>query len=104
MAAMIVTITKVGASGINIQIKVNDAHPIPPQIVTDEIQSFRTWNREDGHIFAWTKSDGHETFMIVPHESIGWVMSSLLTNSKQDKFRIDSPCVVNIEEEVLPPS
>ena len=103
MAAFIVTVTKIGASGTNIQIKVNDAHPIPSQIITDGIQSFRTWDREDGCIFAWTKSDGHETFMVVLRESIGWILSSLPIDSKQDKFRIDSPCVVTIEEEVLPP-
>ncbi len=102
MAAMIVTISKIDASGINVKIKVNDGHPIPSQIVTDNIQSFRTWIQENGHIFIWVNSNNQEMSMLVPHASIGWVMSSMPINHQGDRFRINSPCSVIIEPETLP--
>ncbi len=102
MAATIVTVTQIDASGTNIKIKVNDGHPVPSQIVTDSIQSFRTWHREEGHMFVWTNDQDEELSMIVPCVSIGWILSSMPMGIDGDRFRIDAPCVVVIIDEVLP--
>lgn len=99
MAATIITVTKIGASGINVKIKVNDGHPVPNTIITDSIQSFRTWNNEDGHIFIWTNDQGQEISMIVPYVSIGWIISSKQIGSNNDRFRIDYPCEITIVPE-----
>ncbi len=100
MAAQIITVTKIGASGTNIKIRVNDGYPIPGTIVTDAIQSFRTWEREDGNFFMWTNDQDQEISMIVPLAYIGWIISSVPTNSDVERFRIDDPCNVIIEDEI----
>lgn len=100
MAAQIVTVTKIGASGTNIKIKVNDGHIIPGEIITDEIQSFRTWDREDGNFFVWTNDQNQEISMVVPFAYIGWITSSAPVDSDIERFRIDDPCVVTIEDEI----
>lgn len=100
MAATIVTITEVGASGTNIKIKVNDGHPIPTTIITDSIQSFKTWDREDGNFFVWTNDQNQEISMVVPHAYIGWIISSKPLNASVERFVIDKPCTVIIEPEV----
>lgn len=102
MAATIITVAKIGASGTNVKIKVNDGHPVPTQIVTDAIQSFRTWSREDGHLFVWTNDQGQEMSMVVPCGSIGWIVSAMPIGIEGDRFRIDEPCAVIIEAEVVP--
>lgn len=105
MAATIITVTKVGDSRTSIQIKINDACPVPNQIVTDVIQSFRTWTRQYDHIFVWTNDQEHELVMAVPHQYVGWVLSAAPTGGERDRFKrynlflIDGPCTVAVEEE-----
>jgi len=99
MAATIITITKVGASGTNVEIKVNDGHTVPTNVVTDTITSFRTWVRDKDHLFIWTNTAGQEMSMAVPCEYIGYVMSAMPVGIEGDRFRIDAPCVVTIEAE-----
>jgi hypothetical protein len=101
MAAQIITATKVGASGTNIKIKINDGHQIPDTIVTDSVESFRTWAREDGNFFVWTNDQDQEISMIVPFAYVGWIISSIPVDSGLERFSIKDPCVVTIEDEVL---
>lgn len=101
MAATIITVSEIGSSGVHIKIKVNDNHPIPSTIVTDNIQSFRTWERDTGHIFVWTNDQDREMSMVVPEGSIGWVISSRPIGLTGDRFSIYAPCDVVIEAEVL---
>lgn len=104
MAAQIITITEIGASGTNIKIKVNDGHPIPDVIIEDSIQKFSTWPRGNQELFfTWTDDNDHQKSMIVPQAYIGWVMSSLPVSTGGDRFRIDSPCQVSIDDEVINP-
>jgi hypothetical protein len=102
MAAMIVTISQVSDPEINIQIKVNDGAPIPTTIATDDIQRFRTWATDIGHLFLWKDADGLKKSMFVPHAYIGWVMSALPGDNKGDIFRIQEPCSVTLAEEIIP--
>lgn len=101
MAATIINITKIGASDTNVKIKVNDGHPVPSAIMTDLIQSFRTWIRDGDHIFIWTNDQNQEVSMTVPCTSIGWVLSSMSINDvgDRDRFRIDYPCEIVIVPE-----
>lgn len=101
MAATIVTVAKIGEPTTNIKIKVNDGHPVPSEVVTDTIQSFRTWGNEDSHIFVWTNDQGQERSMLVPNVSIGWVVSSQPIGADNERFRINSPCDVTVKDEVL---
>jgi uncharacterized secreted protein with C-terminal beta-propeller domain len=101
MAATIVTVSKIGESTTNIKIKVNDGSPVPSEIVTDTIQNFRTWALDDSHIFVWTNDQNQERSMFVPKVSIGWVVSSMPIGADNERFRIDSPCDVTVEDEVL---
>lgn len=107
MAATIITVAKIDDSDTNVQIKVNDGHPVPTQIVTDTIQSFKTWKREEEHIFVWINNAGQERAMIVSCQYIGWVVSTTLITSEENcfsrynKFSIDAPCTVTIEEELI---
>jgi len=100
MAATIITIGKVGDSSTNIEIKVNDGHTVPTNVVTDTITSFRTWVRDKDHLFIWTNAAGREMSMAVPCEYIGYVMSSMPIGIEGDRFRIDAPCAVAIMAEI----
>ncbi|RLC89089.1 MAG: hypothetical protein DRJ03_00605 [Chloroflexi bacterium] len=97
MAATIITVAQIGASGTNIKIKVNENHPVPSQIMTDAVQSFRTWTRDQDHIFVWTNSKDQELSMTVPFASIGWILSAMPIGIEGDRFRIDAPCAVVVE-------
>ncbi len=102
MSATIITVEKVGASGTNIVIKVNDGHPVPSQILSDTVESFRTWKQEDGHIFVWTNDQGDEMSMTVPFATIGWILCSSPKSEEAERFRINVPCRVSFVEEVPP--
>ncbi len=101
MAATIITVAKIGEPNTNIKIKVNDGSPVPSDIVTDTIQDFRTWGLDDSHLFVWTNDQNLGRSMLVPNSYIGWVISSQPIGSENERFRIDSPCDVTIEDEVL---
>lgn len=100
MAATIITVTKIGESDTNMQIKINDGHPIPAIITEDDIQSFRTWQRENDHLFIWTNDQGQEKSISVPREYVGWIISSRLTGLSKDRFEILAPCSVTVESEI----
>lgn len=101
MAAIIITVTKIGEPNTNVKIKVNDGHPVPSEIVTDTIQNFRTWTMDKDHIFVWTNDLNQERSMLVRKDSIGWVLSSQPMGLNNERFRINSPCSVTVEDEVL---
>lgn len=102
MAAQIITITEIGASGTNIKIKVNDGYPVPDEILVGPIQNFCTWMRGDKeHIFKWVNDDDYQRSMIVPQIYIGWVISSIPVGAGGDLFRIDNPCQVSVEDEII---
>lgn len=96
MAATIVTVAKIGEPTTNIKIKVNDGSPVPSDVVTDTVQSFRTWGNDGSHIFVWTNDQGQERSMLVPNGSIGWVVSSQPVGANNERFRINSPCNVTV--------
>lgn len=101
MAATIITVAQIGASGINIKIKINDGHPVPNDIAIDSIQSFRTWMVDKNHLFTWTNAQGQVVQMIVPREYIGWVMATKPIDSEGDHCSIGVPCTISIETELL---
>ena len=109
MAAKIITVTKIGELSTNIQIKVNNGCPIPSQILTDSIQSFKTWTVSNkGHLFVWINEQDKEVSMFVPLSYIGWIIASMSQDVDPDKprpiffrkFLIDAACSVEVEEEV----
>lgn len=100
MAATIITVSNANVPEINIKIKVNDGHPIPTSILTDSVQTFRTWKISDGHVFMWTNIQGSEMSMIVPNGSIGWVIASMPKGVFEDRFRIYEPCTVTFVTEI----
>jgi hypothetical protein len=99
MAATIITIYDTEAPAISIQIKVNDGHTVPSDIIVDSIQSFRTWNVDQDHLFVWIDDSGYEKAMVVPREYIGYVLSSMPSGIERDRFRIDNPCSVTVEQQ-----
>lgn len=98
MAATIVTVAKIGASGTKIMIKINDGHPVPSTILTNTILDFKTWPQDGGHIFVWTNDEGEKMSMIVPSASIGWVVCALPSGSGE-RFVINAPCQVSLSPE-----
>ena len=100
MAATIITITKVGASGTNIQIKINDGYLVPDGIVVGSVNSFRTWNVEGGHFFTFMDDFNEKVSTTTLYDNVGWIISSMIIDSEVERFSINSPCVVTIEPEV----
>lgn len=99
MAATIMTITKVNASGVKIQIKFNDGVSIPDTLNINSVESFRTWIFGDEHIIVLT-NEGYRTFMTIPKSDIGWIVSTRRVNVKMDMFRINAPCSVSFADQV----
>ncbi len=101
MAATIITVTEIGASGTNIKIKVNDGHIVPSDIITDTVQNFRTWRLDTAHFFTWKNDQGLERSMLVPLFYIGWIVSSISVGEKGNRFSINAPCNVTVEAETI---
>jgi hypothetical protein len=100
MAATIVTVTKVGASGTNIKIKINNDCSVPDEIADGSVQSFRTWNLESGHFFLLINDSSEKVFVTIPHDNIGWIVSSVPISPPKERFRIDSVCIITSESEI----
>lgn len=98
MAATLIAVSKVGASGITIDIKVNDGYSIPQELTdATDVDSFRIWEGDTAHILIWKTIDNREKTMLFPNESIGWVMASRVPSLGGDRFRINNPCTILVE-------
>lgn len=100
MGATLITVVKLGQFDTYIKIKVNEGCPVPRDLITDGIQSFRTWQIDNSHLFVWRNDKRQDMSVIVPQSSIGWITSAKAIGTEESHFNINSPCEVTVEEEV----
>ena len=98
--AKIVTVTKIGESGTVIQFKINDGFTIPDAIKVSTSESFRMWQLDIGYVISLTNDQGEERSMSTEAGLISWATTVRPTSETGDRFRIDSPCIIETKNEV----